>query len=44
MNYERNKIELEKNGFSVLTDLYSENEISQISACIENAKQEGDSL
>ena len=44
MNYERNKIELEENGFSVLTDLYSENEISQISACIENAKQEGDSF
>jgi len=44
MNYERNKIELEENGFSVLTDLYSENEISQISTCIENAKQEGDSF
>ena len=44
MNYERNKIELEENGFSVLTDMYSENEISQVSACIENAKQEGDSF
>jgi ectoine hydroxylase-related dioxygenase (phytanoyl-CoA dioxygenase family) len=44
MNYERNKIELEENGFSVLTDLYSENEIYQVSACIENAKHEGDSF
>ena len=44
MDYERNKIELEENGFSVLTDLYSENEISQISACIENAEQVGNSF
>lgn len=39
MNYARNKIELEENGYSVLTDLYSDREISQILACIENAEQ-----
>ena len=44
MNYARNKTELEENGFSVLTDLYSENEISQILACIENAEQDGNSF
>ena len=44
MNYARNKIELEENGFSVLSDLYSDNEISRILACIENAEQEGNSF
>ena len=44
MNYEKNKIELEENGFSVLTNLYSENEINRILACIENAEQDGNSF
>ena len=44
MNYERNKIELEENGFSVLTDLYSDKEISGILACIENAEKDGNSF
>ncbi|WP_418501319.1 phytanoyl-CoA dioxygenase family protein [Flagellimonas sp.] len=44
MNYEKNKIELEENGFSVLADLYSDEEISGILACIENAEQEGNSF
>lgn len=44
MNYARNKIELEENGFSVLSDLYSESEISRILVCIENAEQDGNSF
>ncbi|WP_330444589.1 hypothetical protein Q4Q34_04890 [Flavivirga abyssicola] len=44
MNYSRNKIELEENGYSVLADLYSDNEISRILACIENAEQDGNSV
>ena len=44
MNYARNKIELEENGYSVLSDLYSDSEISQILACIENAEQGGNSF
>jgi len=44
MNYARNIIELEENGFSVLSDLYSYNEISRILACIENAEQDGNSF
>ena len=44
MNYEKNKIELKENGFSILADLYSDEEISGILACIENAEQEGNSF
>ena len=44
MNYKKNKIELEENGYSVLSDLYSDNEISEILACIENAEQDGNSF
>lgn len=44
MNYKKNKIELEENGYSILTDVYSNNEISQILACIENAEQNGNSF
>ncbi|AWW00776.1 phytanoyl-CoA dioxygenase family protein [Arcticibacterium luteifluviistationis] len=44
MNYERNKIELEENGYSVLMDLYLDHEISQMLACIENAEQNGNSF
>lgn len=39
MTYEKNKVELEENGYSVLTDLYSEDEISQILNCIQKAEQ-----
>ena len=44
MNYAKNKIELEENGYSVLSDLYSNNEINEILSCIENAGQEGNSF
>ncbi|MCF1422935.1 phytanoyl-CoA dioxygenase family protein [Mangrovimonas futianensis] len=44
MNYEKNKIELEENGFSVLDNLYSDHEIYGILACIENAEQDGNSF
>ena len=44
MNYEKNKIELQENGFSVLADLYSDKEISKILACIENTEQDGNSF
>lgn len=36
MKYNNNKIELEENGYSVVGDLYSKNEISQIIKCLEN--------
>ena len=39
MSYEKHKIELKENGFSVLDDLYSDNEISEILNCLENAEQ-----
>lgn len=44
MNYARNKIELEENGYSILSDLYSDKEISQILDCIKNAKQGSNSF
>lgn len=44
MNFAKNKIELEENGYSVLIDLYSDNEISQILTCLENAEQNEDSF
>ena len=44
MSYEKNKIELEENGYSVLSDLYSNSEINQILACIENVEQDGSSF
>lgn len=44
MNFTRSKIELEENGYSILTDLYSENEISQILICLENAQQDGNTV
>lgn len=43
-NYSKNKIELEENGYSVLSDLYSDKEISLILACIENTEQSGTSF
>ncbi len=42
MSYSENKIELEENGHAVLFDLYSETEIKNILACIDNAEQTGD--
>ncbi|AXT53979.1 phytanoyl-CoA dioxygenase [Aquimarina sp. BL5] len=44
MSYQKNKIELEENGYSILSDLYSYNEISQILTCIKNAEQDGNSF
>ncbi|GAA0737918.1 phytanoyl-CoA dioxygenase family protein [Gaetbulibacter jejuensis] len=44
MNYLKNKLELEENGFSILTDLYSDNEVSQILNCIENTEQDENSF
>ncbi|WP_024771418.1 phytanoyl-CoA dioxygenase family protein [Aquimarina macrocephali] len=44
MNYAKNRIELEENGYSVLANLYSENEISQILTCIENTEKEENSF
>lgn len=44
MNYARNKIELEENGFSILSNLYSDNEVSQMLACIENSEQDRNSF
>jgi ectoine hydroxylase-related dioxygenase (phytanoyl-CoA dioxygenase family) len=44
MNYTRNKIELEENGYSVVAGLFSDNEISRILACIENAEQDENSF
>ena len=44
MNYAENKTELEENGYSILEDLYSENEVSQILTCIESAEQSGNSF
>ncbi len=40
MHHTKYKIKLEENGYSVLAGLYSDDEISEISACIENAEQE----
>lgn len=39
MSYSKNKSQLNENGFSILSDLYSDNEISKILACIENTEQ-----
>ncbi len=44
MKYAKNKIELEENGYSVLADLYSDNEVSKILDCIENTEQNGSSF
>jgi ectoine hydroxylase-related dioxygenase (phytanoyl-CoA dioxygenase family) len=44
MKYERSKIELDKDGFSIVTDLYSDIEINQIITCIENAENKNDSF
>ncbi|WP_103071177.1 phytanoyl-CoA dioxygenase family protein [Aquimarina sediminis] len=44
MKYKRNKTELEEKGYSILSDLYSTTEISQILDCIANSEKEGNSF
>ncbi len=44
MNYAKNKIELEENGYSVLDRIYSDSEIDQILSTIENASLNGNSF
>lgn len=44
MDLQQHKIALEKKGFSILPKLFSNEEISQILNCIENAEQSGDSF
>ena len=39
MKYAKNKLQLNENGYSILSDLYSDNEISKILDCIQNAEQ-----
>lgn len=44
MIFSKNKSELEKNGFSILSNIYTDEEIDLIAACIENSVQEGNSF
>jgi len=44
MNFTKNKLELEENGYSVITNLYSNREIYRILTCIENAEQDRNSF
>ncbi|WP_203296784.1 phytanoyl-CoA dioxygenase family protein [Luteirhabdus pelagi] len=44
MNFTENKSELEKNGYSVLTDLFSDLEVEKIIHCIDKAEQNGNSF
>lgn len=44
MNYTRNKIDLEENGYSILSDFYSDKEISEIVTCLQNSEQSGTSF
>jgi hypothetical protein len=44
MNYKKNKIELEKYGYSILSNLYTDWETNQILACIHATEQGGDSF
>ncbi len=44
MNYDKNKLELEENGYSILADLYTTEEVNQILKCIEKAEKHGDSF
>ena len=39
MKYAKNKLQLNENGYSILNDLYTDNEISKILDCIQNAEQ-----
>ena len=44
MNYKTNKIELEENGYSLLTGIYSDSEIEQILDTIRSSEKEGSSF
>lgn len=44
MRYERNRIELKENGYSILADLYSDEEINQILICLESNKKDNDAF
>lgn len=44
MNWSRNKKELEENGYTVLSDLYSNTELDQIIRCIGNSERNGSSF
>lgn len=44
VNYAKNKLEFEEDGYSILANLYSDNEIDQILSCIENAEQKESSF
>lgn len=44
MEYSKHKLALEENGFSILSDLYSADEIDEILNCTENAEQNGNSF
>jgi hypothetical protein len=44
VNYTRNKIDLEENGYSILSDFYSDKEISEIVTCLQNSEQSGTSF
>lgn len=39
MNYSKEKIELEKDGYSILDNIYSDTEVNQILTCIDNTEQ-----
>lgn len=43
MNYHNNNIELKENGYSILSDLYTSDEVEQILTCIEKAEILNDS-
>jgi len=44
MNYSKNKTALQENGYSIVHNLYSDNEISKILACIQNATYDDTSV
>ena len=44
MNYGKYKIELDENGYSIIPNLYSNNEIKQILDCIENTEKVGEAF
>ncbi|PHQ29129.1 phytanoyl-CoA dioxygenase family protein [Leeuwenhoekiella nanhaiensis] len=44
MNYEQQKTELAKNGFSIINNFYTAEEVDEILKCIETSEQTGDSF
>lgn len=44
MNFSNHRIELEDNGYSIISSLFSNIEVTQILNCIENAHQDGNSF